>query len=108
MAPNIQTAYWAEEIDGLIARLESSSEGLTSNNAMLRLRSYGANNVGDDRGVEPLKLFVRQFESPLVMVLIFGAALSFILRQWTDAGIILAIVAVSTRPSAGTRFPADS
>jgi Mg2+-importing ATPase len=39
-----------------------------------------------------VRLLLRQFESPLVLILAFAAALSLALQQWADAGIILAIV----------------
>lgn len=38
------------------------------------------------------RLLLRQFESPLVLILAFAAAISLVLQQWTDAAIILAIV----------------
>ena len=41
-------------------------------------------------------MLLRQFESPLVLILIFAAAVSLGLSQWVDAGIILAIVVGST------------
>jgi P-type Mg2+ transporter len=39
---------------------------------------------------------LRQFESPLVLILIFAAAISLVLQQWVDSAIILAIVFGST------------
>jgi Mg2+-importing ATPase len=39
---------------------------------------------------------LRQFESPLVLILVFGAVISLILRDWIDAWIILVIVLGST------------
>jgi Mg2+-importing ATPase len=42
--------------------------------------------------VQAMKLLLRQFASPLVLVLVFGAAVSAALGNWLDAGIILAIV----------------
>ena len=39
-----------------------------------------------------LRLALRQFESPLVLILIFAEVISLGLRQWVDATIILAIV----------------
>ncbi len=95
MAPNMPMAYWAEDATSLIASLKSRRGGLSSEEAAGRLRSYGANSVDDSKGTGPFRLLGRQFESPLVLVLIFGAALSFILQQWTDAGIILVIVVTS-------------
>ena len=39
-----------------------------------------------------LRLLARQFASPLVLILVFGAAISMALRDWLNASIILAIV----------------
>ena len=39
---------------------------------------------------------LRQVGSPLVLILLFGAAISLFLREWVDAGIILAVVLGST------------
>jgi len=39
-----------------------------------------------------LKLLLRQFASPLVLILVFGAVVSAVLGNWLDAAIILAIV----------------
>src|SRR6185295_17547866 len=50
------------------------------------------NSVEDAQRLGPLRLLWRQVESPLVLILIFAAAVSLSLSQWVDAGIILAIV----------------
>ena len=39
---------------------------------------------------------MRQYENPLLLVLIFGAVLSLVIKQWTDAGIIILIVMASS------------
>src|SRR5689334_14190693 len=41
---------------------------------------------------QALRLLARQFASPLVLILLAGAAVSAVLRDWLDASIILAIV----------------
>jgi Mg2+-importing ATPase len=43
-----------------------------------------------------LGLLARQFASPLVLILIFGSCIALLLREWTNALIILAIVLGST------------
>ena len=50
----------------------------------------------DARRLTALRLLLRQFESPLVLILIFAAVVSLALRQWVDAVIILSIVLGST------------
>ncbi len=41
-------------------------------------------------------LFLNQFKSPLVLILIFAAIVSAFVREWTDAVIVLAVVLGST------------
>ena len=89
-------SYWAKEGPELFARLGSSPEGLSSSEAAKRLRTFGANRVNDEKTSGPFRLFLSQFENPLLLVLIFGAVLSLILQQWTDAGIIIVIVMSSS------------
>ena len=52
----------------------------------------GPNSVEDAPRLSALRLLLRQFESPLVLILAFAAAISLALQQWVDAAIILAIV----------------
>ena len=64
----------------------------SSDRAAARLLSVGPNSVEDAPRLSALRLLLRQFESPLVLILAFAAAISLVLRQWVDAAIILAIV----------------
>jgi len=88
--------YWSRDAAELSAALGSGSGGLSSENAAAKLRQVGPNSVEDVRHLSALRLLLRQFESPLVLILIFGAVISLALREWVDASIILAIVLGST------------
>jgi Mg2+-importing ATPase len=39
--------------------------------------------------------FARQFTNPLVLILVFAAAISIIVGEWVDAAIVLIIVSAS-------------
>jgi Mg2+-importing ATPase len=90
------TAYWARDVVELAASLESGPRGLTPARAAERLATVGPNTVEDAERLGPLRLLWRQVESPLVLILIFAAAVSLGLSEWVDAAIILAIVVGST------------
>jgi Mg2+-importing ATPase len=94
--PGTDIPYWSRDVAELSATLGSGSGGLSSEKAAEQLRQVGPNSVEDARRLSALRLLLRQFESPLVLILIFGAAISLALRQWVDAGIILTIVLGST------------
>lgn len=90
--PAPPVAYWADGIDELTTALGSRVGGLNTSEAAERLILYGENIVANDTEVGILRLAWRQVESPLVLILVFGALISMVLRQWTDALIILFIV----------------
>ena len=90
------TAYWSLDEAALSQSLGSGPGGLTSDRAAAELLRVGPNSVEDARRLGALRLLLRQFESPLVLILAFAAFVSLVLRQWVDAGIILAIVAGSS------------
>ena len=76
----------------LPATVVSVSAGLTSAQAAERLARFGANSLQPAPRWAAARLLARQFSSPLVLILVFGAVVSLGLRQWLDAWIILAIV----------------
>jgi Mg2+-importing ATPase len=84
--------YWSRDAGDLSASLGSGPNGLTAARAAERLAVVGLNSVEDAQRLGPLRLLWRQVGSPLVLILIFAAAVSLSLSEWVDAGIILAIV----------------
>ena len=85
-------AYWSLPADRLLHALHTSHEGLSHLAAHRRLLRFGPNTVGERAHPSGLRLFLRQFESPLIIILIFAAAIAAVLQDWTNSIIILAIV----------------
>lgn len=90
------TPYWAKSEADLLSEYASTRDGLTVDEAARRLAEFGENKVVAHRQSSIATLLLRQYQSPLVLILIFGACVSLALGQWTDATIILAIVLGST------------
>src|SRR5215475_7982789 len=88
--------YWSCNSDLLIADLRSSRLGLSGQEAQARLAVYGKNTVAVSQTGSVARLLLRQFESPLVLILVFAASIALILKEWADATIVLLIVAGST------------
>jgi Ca2+-transporting ATPase len=77
--------------------LESSREGLTEEEARQRVEKYGPNLLLGKRKVPWPIVFLRQFASPLIYILLAAAAVELIvLNKPTDAGVILAVVLVNS------------
>ena len=84
--------FWSLPADQLLQQLETTPEGLTEAEARQRLQRYGPNLLKPARRSDALTLFFGQFKSPIILILIFAAGLSFFLRDAADALIILSIV----------------
>ncbi len=74
-----------------------SLDGLSSVEANKRLASYGPNEIKDAIRVSPLRIFLKQFDSIVIWILIAATVLSAFLREYIDAvviGVILILIAV--------------
>lgn len=94
--PQSTQPYWAKSAEELISEYGTTVDGLTQAEAARRLAAVGDNRLVEHRQAGVAMLLLRQYQSPLVLILIFGACVSLALGQWTDASIILAIVLGST------------
>jgi Mg2+-importing ATPase len=76
--------------------LGGTPAGLNSAEAQARLQRVGPNALAPRRRSTALTTFLRQFRSPLVLILIFAAAVAAIAGEWTDAAIVIVIVVASS------------
>src|SRR5437870_4281291 len=88
-------AFWSVSVAELLQQLQAAKEGLTGEEAGLRLARYGANRLQVAKRSDVLTLLLAQFKSPLILILLAATALSFFLHDALDACIILTIVLVS-------------
>ena len=87
-----EDAYWARDASDLLGALAANRRGLSAVEAAERLERHGPNAVEEQRELAAVRLLLRQFASPLVLILIFGAAISLFVRDWVDAAMILVIL----------------
>jgi Mg2+-importing ATPase len=88
-------APWAQTQDDLLRRLQSGPTGLTAREAEARLLEEGPNRLRKPIARSALRVFAAQFKSPLVLILVFAALVSFATGDLLDASIVLVIVAAS-------------
>ena len=88
-------AFWSASAPELFAALGSSPAGLDPNVAAQRLKTVGRNAIRDEGGPSAASLLLKQFASPLVLILLFGAVISFALQDASD-GIIIVVIVVGS------------
>ena len=79
----------------VLVRVQSSSKGLSADEAAARLADYGPNVLPGKPPPGMARIFLRQFLSPLIYILIVAGVVSMAIGEWTDAGFIFAVIVLN-------------
>jgi Mg2+-importing ATPase len=90
-----QSAFWSQHVADLLQQLQTSPQGLSNQEAQNRGALYGRNLLKREGQAGSLRLLLSQFESPLIIILILAALVSFFLGETIDAVIVIGIVLLS-------------
>jgi len=90
---NGSVRFHALPVTEALERLRTDADaGLDSREAGRRLAKQGPNALPEPPRRTPLALFLRQFASPLIYLLIGAAVLAFLLGERGDAAVILSVL----------------
>jgi len=79
-------------VEKTLTEFSSHPEGLTLKEAASRLQKFGANEIPEKKAVHPVFIFLKQFHSWLIYILIGAAVFSFFTGHMFDVYIILAVL----------------
>lgn len=80
---------WAITLEQVFNELGISEKGLTEHEAEERLGKYGTNVFHTEERAQALILFLKQFISPLIFLLIIAAIVTAVLKEPIDTGVII-------------------
>ncbi len=100
--------FWDRPASELLAALNATAAGLTSDEATDRRRRYGPNSLVRESRFAGLAGFLRFFANPLVIVLLAAATVSLVLGDRVDGLIIIVIVLLSVCLNGAMEFGARS
>lgn len=86
--------WHSTEITDVLQKLNSTEEGLTTEEATLRLQKNGKNELPKKKNDSLLKIFLRELTDPIVLLLLFASIVSFLIKEKVDAIAILFIILV--------------
>jgi len=78
--------------DEVLKTLDSRPSGLSGAEASARLHQYGPNQLAGRKKITPAVVFLRQFLSPLIYVLLAATVISFAMDHFIDAIVILVVL----------------
>ena len=85
----------SQSVDSVLPAYDTATQGLTADEAQRRIAEYGENEVSQAKDRTPLAIFIAQFNSVLIWVLLAAAVLSAAAGHAVDAVLIATIVVVN-------------
>jgi Ca2+-transporting ATPase len=89
---SVLTSWHSMEPEEVTTKLGSGKHGLSSAEAAARLEKYGRNELKEIKKTSALSMFLAQFKSFFIYLLLFGALVSGLMGEWLDFSAIIAIV----------------
>ncbi len=87
--------FHSRNVKTLFQEFHTSEKGLTKQEAEKRLTQYGMNEISKAKKTPPILIFLKQFHSPLIYILIVAMIISFIFSHLIDAFVILSIILIN-------------
>ncbi len=87
-----QFSWHTKAIPETLDELRSHEHGLTKEESNKRLQEYGLNKFPEGKVDSLFLIFLRQFQSPLIYILLVAAAIIFSMGEVVDAAVIMAVL----------------
>ena len=84
--------YYRQEVDQVLEEVESSTQGLSNQEAKQRIETQGYNELKGKKKTSTWKLFLENFKDPMVIVLLAAVTVQLILGQWVESIIIFFVL----------------
>ncbi len=101
-----QNAYQMDLLE-LLEELQTTEGWISEKEAKKRFELYWPNAIQSKDKNSALKIFLEQFTSPLVIILVIAAIISGLIGEWVDAIIICGVVILNALLGFFQEFKAD-
>ena len=84
--------FWSYTADELLKLLNSNEDGLSDDEALIRLQRQEQHKISYHPWKKNLFILLSQYKSPLVLLLVVAASLSLVLREYSDSSIVIIVL----------------
>lgn len=88
----MSSEYYQKSAQQVMKELKTGEKGLTNKEAADRLEKYGKNELKRKKRISPVQIFIDQFKSALVLILLLAVLVSALSGFVIDAIVIIVIV----------------
>jgi Ca2+-transporting ATPase len=89
-------AVWSLDPAAALKQLDSDPRGLSDREVAKRQAKFGRNSLEEDARVAHFAIFLNQFKSPLIYILLIAGLFTIALGEWVDAVVIMAAVLLNS------------
>lgn len=87
--------YHAMTKNDVLAELNITEQGLTGQDALLRLKKYGENNLPEKKKRSRIGIFLDQFKNYLIFILLVAAVTEVFIGKYTEAFAIFVVLLIN-------------
>lgn len=87
--------WYQLSIKETLQKLQATEDGLSNDEARERIKHYGPNKLAEEEKISRIKIFLHQFTSPLIYILLVAAVVTFLLEEYIDTAVIVGIVIIN-------------
>jgi len=94
---NLKMEYYNKPIGDVLKELKTEEKGLSTEEAKERLLKYGHNEIREEKPISVFMIFIHQFKSFIIAILVIALVISLVISHYLDAiviGVILVLNAV--------------
>jgi len=99
--------FYRLEKGGVLSALKSGNAGLSDSEALSRINEYGKNELTKKKGTKIFKIIWNQINNYVVYILVAALIISFLLKEFLDFYVILAILLLNTMLGFAQEYKAD-
>ena len=88
----MENAWYIKKDPEVFEALNSNEDGLSKEEAISRLEKYGPNKLPEAKVDSLFIIFLRQFQSPLIYILLIASLIVFLMHEFIDGSIILFVL----------------
>lgn len=92
----IQKSFWALRAGEVLDLLETTNEGLSVEEVKERLKLFGKNEIAGQKRIAKIRIFLSQFKSPLIFILLIAGSITVLLNDYVDSIAIFVIIAINS------------
>lgn len=87
---------WNFSIEDVLKYYNTDIKGLTDEEAQKRIKQNGKNQIPKAKKETILQIFIEQFKSPIIAILVIAAIFSILTKSYADSTFIFAVIIINS------------